>query len=71
MNTFHFLGTLNFIPIPLRDFSKAFGIPDVAKGYYPFLFNSEKNYTYIGKLPEKRFYLPGPCSNTMVNKIGK
>lgn len=58
MHTFNFLDSLNYIPIALRAFSKAFDISEVVKGYYPFLFNLEKNYNYVGKIPDRRFFLP-------------
>jgi DNA polymerase type B, organellar and viral len=61
-DTITFLDTLNFIPIPLSKFNSAFGLKeDESKMFYPYLFNTTENESYIGPMPDKKFY----CLNNM------
>ena len=53
--------SLNFIPSRLAEFPKAFGITEMKKGYFPYLFIKEANFNYIGPLPPKEDF----CYNTM------
>jgi uncharacterized C2H2 Zn-finger protein len=41
-----FLDTLNFLPIKLASFPKAFGIPGDGKQRFPHLFNRKENWDY-------------------------
>ena len=43
-----FIDSLNFIPMRLADFPKTFGIDELAKGYFPHLFNKKENENYVG-----------------------
>ena len=51
-----FVDSLSFIPIPLREFPKTFGLDELAKGYFPHYFNNDENQNYIGKYPDKSYY---------------
>jgi len=43
----------------LSDLPKAFGLRDTSgKGTFLHLFNTRENQTYIGSLPEARYYSP-------------
>ena len=42
----------------LANFPKTFGMTELAKGYFPHLFNTAMNQTYIGPIPPKAFYYP-------------
>jgi hypothetical protein len=43
-----FIDSLSFIPMRLADFPKTFGLDELAKGYFPHLFNKTENQNYIG-----------------------
>ena len=45
-----------FIPMRLDQFSKAFGIKELKKGFFPHEFNLPQNENYIGPYPDKSFY---------------
>ncbi|GFT56859.1 DNA_pol_B_2 domain-containing protein [Trichonephila clavipes] len=51
-----FIDSINFTLIPLRDFPKTFGLTELAKGYFPHLFNTVENQNYIGKYPHEDYY---------------
>ena len=46
-----FVDSLNFIPMSLAKFPKTFGETELCKGYFPHLFNKEKNQDYVGPIP--------------------
>lgn len=50
------IDTYNFIPIALAEFSTAFTLSELKKGYFPHLFNTKANQNYKGPYPEKKFY---------------
>ncbi len=52
------LDSHNFIPMPLSEFPKAFGIAELEKGYFPHHFNTSENANYIGQWPDAYFYGP-------------
>ncbi|XP_062579153.1 uncharacterized protein LOC134241085 [Saccostrea cucullata] len=52
-----FLDSMNFIPMALSKMPKAFDIPEVAKGYFPHLYNRKENQRVIvNHLPDVQFY---------------
>ena len=51
-----FIDSLNFIPMKLANFPKTFGIEELAKGYFPHLFNKKENETYIGPILRMPYY---------------
>ena len=51
-----FIDSFSFIPLPLRDFPKTFGLEEMAKGYFPHYFNTDENQDYEGKYPDKNYY---------------
>ncbi|XP_011859145.1 PREDICTED: uncharacterized protein LOC105556661 [Vollenhovia emeryi] len=54
-----FIDSVNYMPMRLSDLPKAFGLRDTAdKGIFPHLFNTRANQTYVGPLPEVRYYSP-------------
>ena len=53
-----FMDSLSFIPMRLADFPKTFGVDELAKGYFPHLFNKKENKNYIGPKP------PSPYDGT-------
>lgn len=57
-----FIDSLCFIPMRLADFPKTFGLDELAKGYFPHLFNRKENEKYIGPLPPSPYYNPDGMS---------
>ncbi len=53
-----FIDSLSFIPMRLADFPTTFGLDELAKGYFPHLFNRKENENYVGPLPPAPFYNP-------------
>ena len=47
-----FVDSISFTLIPLKDFSKTFGLKEAAKGYFPHKFNTDENQNYIGLYPD-------------------
>ena len=55
-----FLDSLNFLPMALAELPEAFGITELAKGFFPHLFNrKEFQNTTLPRLPEMKYYNPG------------
>ena len=50
------IDSFSFIPIALAEFTKAFGITEHKKGFFPHFFNTEENQNYYGPYPDKEFY---------------
>ena len=54
-----FIDSLNFIPMALADMPKAFGENELAKGYFPHLYNTRENQSSIlPHLPDIKYYNP-------------
>lgn len=51
-----FVDSLNFLQMPLVDFSDTFDIKELKKGYFPHFFNKKSNQAYVGPLPPKEDY---------------
>jgi hypothetical protein len=64
-----FIDSLSFIPMRLADFPKSFGLNELAKGYFPHLFNKTENQNYIGPLPPSPYYYPDGMSPTEREKF--
>ena len=45
------IDSLNLIPLPLSQFSKAFGLKECDKGNFPYRFMRDENFNYIGPIP--------------------
>ena len=52
---FLFMDSLNFLPMALRNFPKAFGL-HAQRGFYPHYFNTMAKLTYVGEYPEVSYY---------------
>lgn len=50
------IDSLNFLPFPLAQFEKSFGLQECTKGYFPHFFAAPKNYSYKGDLPPMEAY---------------
>ncbi|XP_035228066.1 uncharacterized protein LOC118200234 [Stegodyphus dumicola] len=56
------IDSLNFLPMALAKLPGCFGLTELKKGYFPHLFNSRENQSYVGPLPEARYYSPDTMS---------
>lgn len=55
-----FIDSMNFIPMALSKIPKAFNLSELAKGYFPHLFNKHENQLVIlNRLPDMNYYNPG------------
>ena len=53
------LDSVNFLPMPLASLPKSFGLTELKKGFFPYLFNTEENQNKIlPHLPDMCFYNP-------------
>lgn len=51
------LDSLNFLPMPLAQFPKAFGFENESvKGFFPHFFTRPENFNYIGEIPPPEAY---------------
>ena len=57
-----FLDSLSFLMMPLSAFPKTFGFKELAKGYFPHLFNISANQNYKGALPDMKYFMPNSMS---------
>ena len=64
-----FIDSLSFIPMRLADFPKTFGIYELAKGYFPHLFNWKENENYVGPIPPTPYYQPNGMSPDQKEKF--
>ncbi|XP_052815380.1 uncharacterized protein LOC128242318 [Mya arenaria] len=54
-----FIDSINFIPMALADMPGAFGETELAKGYFPHLFNRRENQNVVlDHLPDMKYYCP-------------
>ena len=53
-----FIDSLNHIAQPLATFPDTFGLTEMKKGFFPYLFNVAENQNYIGNIPHIKFFSP-------------
>nr|XP_011313350.1 PREDICTED: uncharacterized protein LOC105272823 [Fopius arisanus] len=53
------LDSLNYFHMALASLPKAFGLGDIAKGYFPHFFNNKENQDYVGSMPDEKYYGAG------------
>lgn len=59
LDNVRFVDSINYFPMALAELPKAFDLgPEKKKGYFPHLFNTRANQTYIGPMPDKKYYCP-------------
>jgi len=64
INTWKFIDSLMFLPMPLSAMPKSLGLNELKKGYWPFLANTPTFFSYEGPLLGKDFY----CVSSMKSK---
>ena len=52
------IDSLSFVSQPLSKFPKMFGLKNIAKGTYPYRFNTKANWSYVGPMPPLTEFLP-------------
>ena len=58
-----FKDSMSFLNMPLKSFTKTFGLTELKKGYFPHKFNREENLNYEGLIPDLKYYETA-CMNT-------
>ena len=57
------LDSLNFLPMPLANLPKSFGLVELKKGFFPHFYNTQEHQSEILPcLPDKEFYDPDSMS---------
>ena len=56
MFNIRFVDSLNFIPMKVANLPKTFGSKELAKGYFPHLFNKNENENYVDPIPSTAYY---------------
>ncbi|XP_063994390.1 uncharacterized protein LOC135171709 [Diachasmimorpha longicaudata] len=51
-----FIDSLNYFHMALASLPKAFGLGNIAKGYFPHFFNTKENQNYVGPIPDRKYY---------------
>ena len=57
-----FIDSLSFFQMPLSAFPKTFGLTELKKGYFPHLFNTLSNQSYVGRIPDTSYFMPDVMS---------
>ena len=53
-----FVDSMAFLQMPLSGFTKAFGLTELKKGFFPHFFNTQENQDYEGVIPAQDYYDP-------------
>ncbi|GFR08216.1 DNA_pol_B_2 domain-containing protein [Trichonephila clavata] len=56
------IDSFNFFPMSLSKLPKTFGLEELAKGYFPHLFNCPSNQSYVGSFPDSALFSPSTMS---------
>ena len=62
-NLICFKDSLCFLPFPLSAFPATFGLTELKKGFFPHLFNTEANQSFVGVIPDTEYYDPDGMSH--------
>jgi hypothetical protein len=71
VKSIRFIDSINHIAQSLATFPETFGLTEMKKGFFPYLFNTTENENYIGKIPDMKYFSPELMDNTKVNKTSK
>ena len=65
-----FLDSLNFLPMPLAQLPKSFGLEELKKGFFPHFFNTPENQEVVLlNLPDIKYYDPDSMSKDRRNEF--
>ena len=57
------LDSLNFLPMPLANLPKSFGLTELKKGYFPHFYNTKEHQSdVLSHLPDMKYYDPDGMS---------
>ena len=51
-----FIDSLKFLDMNLADLPQTFGLTELNKGYFPYLFNFKRNWDYDGIYPRSEYF---------------
>ena len=57
-----FIDSLLYFHLPLSNLPKAYGLPDISKGNFCYLFNTPENQNYVGPIPPIEMFSPDTMS---------
>ena len=64
-----FLDSLKFLPMPLAQLPKSFGLEELKKGFFPHFFNTPENQEVVLlHLPDIKYYDPDSMSKDRRNE---
>ena len=58
IGSIRFVDSLNHIAQPLASFPDTFGLTEMKKGFFPYLFNTPENQNYVGNIPHIKYFSP-------------
>ena len=58
-----FIDSMNHVSGRLADFPKTFRLTELKKGYFPHYFNTPENQSYVGPIPDTKYYGPDYMSS--------
>ena len=53
VDNLNFIDSMCFLQMPLSGFTKALGLRELKKGFFPHFFNTAENQDYVGEFPSK------------------
>ena len=62
IKSIRFVDSLNHIAQALDSFPKTFGLTELKKGFFPYIFNTKENFDYVGSIPDKHYFTPEQMS---------
>lgn len=64
LDSIRFLDSINYFPMALSKLPQTFGLQnEFKKGYFPHLFNTVENESYVGPFPDISYYNPNTLKN--------
>ncbi|XP_031781023.1 uncharacterized protein LOC116416467 [Nasonia vitripennis] len=64
-----FIDSLNYFHMPFNSLPNAYGLPELEKDVFPYLFNIPENQNYIGPVPSLESYAPDTMSINQMSKF--
>ncbi|GBM11143.1 hypothetical protein AVEN_243014-1 [Araneus ventricosus] len=56
------IDSFNFLSMSLSKIPGCFELSELKKGYFPHLFNSKENQSYVGSYPDPKYFNPDAIS---------
>ena len=66
-----FIDSMCFLQMALSGFTKAFGLKELKKGFFPHFFNTTENQEYVGEVPSQDYYDPQGMSKSRREEFEK